>query len=235
MKNVSQHLTLKTVILVFFLNSYSFTYAQTIENPKNDYHFSGNVSVTNNGISFIPTFSLGKPAAIFNISLGGKKLSFEPEFRASLEGKPWSLILWWRYKLLNNDKVKFTVGAHPALSFKNVVTDVTGVQTTIIVAQRYLAGELSSNYFLSKDISIGSYYLYSRGIETNATQNTNFLTLNSCFSNINLSKELSMRFSPQVYYLKMDSKDGLFFSASLTLSKKNSPISISALINKIII
>jgi hypothetical protein len=32
----------------------------------------------------------------------------------------------------------------------------------------------------------------------------------------------------------MDSKDGLFLSNSLTLSKKNSPISISALINKVI-
>lgn len=227
--------TLQRTILTFlFISSFTLIQAQTIDSPKSEYHFSGSLSATNNGISFIPTFSLGKPAAIFNMSIGGEKLSFEPEFRASLEGKPWSLILWWRYKLLNDEKFKFTIGGHPALSFKNVVADVAGIQTSTIQAQRYLAGELSSNYSLSKDISVGSYYLYSHGIESSAIQNTHFLTLNSSFSNIKLSEELAMRFSPQVYYLKMDSKDGFFFSSSLTLSKKNSPISISALINKVI-
>jgi len=224
----------KTILSLLFISSIPLTQAQTTESPKSEYHFSGSVSATNNGISFIPTFSLGKPAAIFNLSLGGKKLSFEPEFRASLEGKPWSLILWWRYKLLNDDKFKFTIGGHPALSFKNVVADVAGIQTSTIQVQRYLAGELSSNYSLSKNITIGSYYLYSHGIESSAIQNTHFLTLNSSFSNIKLSKELAMRVSPQVYYLKMDSKDGFFVSSTLTLSKKNSPISISALINKVI-
>ena len=234
MKITSQHFSLKTVLFVLFLNTFVSTFAQTEVTPKNDYHFSGSISTTNNGISFIPTFSLGKPAAIFNMSIGTKKLSFEPEFRASLEGKPWSLILWWRYKLLNDDKFKFTVGGHPALSFKSVVADVAGIQTNTIQAQRYLAGELATNYNLSKNISIGSYYLYSRGMESNSIKNTNFLTLNSSFSNIKLSNELALRFSPQVYYLKMDSKDGIFFSSSLTLTKKNAPVSISALVNKVI-
>ncbi len=234
MKNPLHNQTFRVLLTVLLLGFFTYTKAQTIDSPKYNYHFSGSISATNNGISFIPTFSLGKPAAIFNLSLGGKKLSFEPEFRASLEGKPWSLILWWRYKLLNDDKFKFTVGGHPALAFKSVVADVTGIQITTIQAQRYLAGELSSNYFLTKDITIGSYYLYSRGIETNATHNTHFLTLNSSFSNIKLSDDLLMRFSPQVYYLKMDLRDGFFVSSSLTLSKKNSPISISALINKTI-
>jgi hypothetical protein len=35
------------------------------------YHFTGNVSVTNNGFSLIPTFSLGKPALISTFSMGG--------------------------------------------------------------------------------------------------------------------------------------------------------------------
>ena len=224
----------KTILTLLFIGFFTLGQAQKIDSPKREYHFSGSVSATNNGISFIPTFSLGKPAAIFNLSIGGKKLSFEPEFRASLEGKPWSLVLWWRYKLLNDDKFKLTIGGHPALSFKNVVADVAGIQTSTIQVQRYLAGELSSNYSLSKDISVGAYYFYAHGVETNAIQNTHFLTLNSSFSNLKLSEEIAMRISPQVYYLKMDSKDGFFISSSLTLTKKNSPFSISALINKII-
>ena len=174
MKITFRHFSLKTVLFVLFLDSFAFTFAQSVATPKADYHFSGSISATNNGISFIPTFSLGKPAAIFNISIGDKKLSFEPEFRASLEGKPWTLILWWRYKLLNDEKFKINVGAHPALSFKSVVSDIAGIQTNTIQAQRYLAGELLSTYNLSKNISIGSYYLYSRGMESNSTKNTNF-------------------------------------------------------------
>lgn len=234
MKNVCQILSLKIVVLFLFLYSFEFTYAQTIDNTKTEYHFSGSIGATNNGISVIPTFSLGKPAAIFNMSIGNQKISFEPEFRASLEGKPWNLILWWRYKFLNDDKFKFNVGAHPALSFKTVPDDVGGVQRDIIKVNRFLAGELSFSYFLSKNTSIGSYYLYSRGIEYGTTRNTNFLTLNSSFSNIKLSDAFALRFSPQVYYLKMDAKDGVFFSSTLTLTKKNFPISVSALVNKII-
>ncbi len=234
MKIKSQHFSLKTVLFLLFLNSFAGTFAQTAGTPESEYHFSGSLSATNNGISSIPTFTLGKPAIQFNMSIGTKKLSFEPEFKASLEGKPWAIVLWGRYKVLNDDKFKFTIGGHPALSFKNIVADVAGIQTNTIQVQRYLAGELSSNYSLTKNISIGVYYLYARGLESNSTQNTNFLTLNSSISNINLSNEFALRFSPQVYYLKMDSKDGIFFSSSLTLTKKNAPISISASVNKVI-
>ena len=79
------------------------------------------MTVTNNGISFIPSFNLGKPAAIFDLTMGGKKLSFEPQFRFALEGKPWSILFWWRYKLLNTDKFQIGLGAHPALSFSGII------------------------------------------------------------------------------------------------------------------
>ncbi len=227
-------LTTKAILLFLFLNTFSFSYAQTIESPKTEYHFSGSIGATNNGISFIPTFSLGKPAAIFTMSVGSKKLSFEPELRTSLEGKPWSLVLWGRYKIVENSKFKLNIGAHPAIAFKSVVLNNAGILTNTIRAQRYLAGALSSAYSLTKNISIGSDYLFSRGIDEGTIHNTNFITLNTSFSNIKLTDDFALRFSPQVYYLKMDAKDGYFFSSGLTLSKKNMPISISAMINKII-
>jgi hypothetical protein len=55
------------------------------------HHFNGSASITNNGISVIPTFSLGKPASIIELNAGGDRLTFEPQFRVSLEGQPWSL------------------------------------------------------------------------------------------------------------------------------------------------
>lgn len=43
-----------------------------------------------------------------------------------------------------------------------------------------------------------------------------------------------MRFSPQLYYLKMDKNDGVYFTSAFTVAKKNFPLSISAIINKTI-
>ena len=176
------------ILLTFNLHAFS----QNIDSTKVVSHFGGAVTVTNNGLSFIPTFSLGKPAVIFDLSMG-RRLSFDPQFRFSLEGKPWSFLFWWRYKLLNTGKFQINIGGHPALSFKTISETISGVTTETITARRYLAGELVPNYFLTKDMSIGMYYLYSRGIDNGTTKNTHFLTLNTNFSNIRLTKQFYLK------------------------------------------
>jgi hypothetical protein len=207
---------------------------QKTDSVQKEYHFSGTASVTNNGISFIPTFSIGKPATIVTLSMGSKKFSFEPEFRASLEGKPWSVILWGRYKLVNTNKFKFNIGAHPAISFKTILTAVDGKNMEVIQGQRFLAGEISPNFVINKYITVGAYYLVSKGFEGNSSKSNNFITLNTSISNINLSNGVFLRFAPQVYYLKMDANDGYYASSTISISKTNSPFSINSLMNKVI-
>ena len=48
-------------LLLFFIlvNLSQSCFSQTNDSTKSISHFSGAVSVTNNGISFVPTFSLG--------------------------------------------------------------------------------------------------------------------------------------------------------------------------------
>jgi hypothetical protein len=79
--------SITTLILLYFLRNLS--YAQTVDSTTQVINFRAATSVTNNGFSFIPAFSLGKPATIFNLNInGGKRLSFEPEFRfPSLDAK----------------------------------------------------------------------------------------------------------------------------------------------------
>jgi hypothetical protein len=225
----------KTALLVFVLIMLThLSFSQKTDSTKNIFHFKGAVTVTNKGISFIPTFSLGKPAAIFDLSMGKRKLFFEPQLRFSLEGKPWSFLFWWRYKLVTDKKFALTLGAHPAMNFKTESFTVNGVPKTGIVARRYLAGELTSNYFISKNISVGMYYLYSRGIDNGTVRNTHFLTLNSNFSNIKLGEQFFARFTPQVYYLRQDGKDGFYITSMITLAKKNFPFTIQSIMNKTI-
>jgi len=209
-------------------------FSQANDSTKSISHFSGTVSVTNNGISIIPTFSLNKPAAAFNLSVGKGRLSFEPYLGFSLEGKPWSFLFWGRYKLKQEGKFKINTGAHYGLAFSSVPFLNNGISTEKITAQRYLAGEFAPNYSLSKNISVGMYYLYSRGLDSYAIQNTHFLTINSSFTNIKLTNEFFLNFTPQFYYLNLDGVDGFYFTSVLTLAKKNFPLSLSYQMNKII-
>jgi hypothetical protein len=225
----------KTFFFLLLLSISHFVNSQSAENTQPVIkHFGGAVTVTNNGISFIPSFNLGKPAAIFDLSMGGKKLSFEPQFRFALEGKPWSILFWWRYKLLNTDRFQISLGAHPALSFRNNTFIVDGVSKEYITVNRYLAGEFAPNYSISKNIGVGIYYLYSYCLDIYAARNTNFISGRINFSNIRLTKQYFLKFNPQAYYLKMDDNDGYYFSSSLTLVRKNFPLTVSSIINKAI-
>jgi hypothetical protein len=224
----------KTVLLIAFLSVSYFAFSQAADSTRHIFHLKGAVTVTNKGISLIPTFTLGKPAAIFDLSMGKKKLFFEPQLRFALEGRPWSFIFWWRYKVANTKKFKMNIGAHPSLVFRNTITVTNGTAVKTIQAHRYLATEVAPNYFISKNTTIGMYYLYSHGLDEGAVSNTHFLTVNSNFSYIGISKAIFARFNPQVYYLKQDSHDGYYVTSTITLAKRNFPLSVQSIFNKTI-
>jgi hypothetical protein len=216
--------------ILLFLSGH-FLNAQETDSAKYDRHIAGGVTVTTNGISVIPTFTLGKPAALFDLSVGGKKLSFEPQFRFALDGKPWAFIFWCRYKLVSNEKFRVQAGAHPAVLFKTVTATTDGVTSEIIQAQRFFAMEFSPNYYVAKNISIGMYYLYGHALQKEGLQYSHFITLNSNFSRIRLSKEIYLGFFPQLYYLKMEQDEGFYFTATASLAHRKFPLSVQSMIN----
>lgn len=198
------------------------------------FHVAGAVTATNKGISLVPTFTLGKPAVIFDLSMGKRKLYFEPQLRFALEGKPWSFLFWWRYRLLNKNKMAVSLGAHPAMNFKTETWSDNGVSKNAIVTRRYLAGEFVPNYFISKNVSVGLYYLYSHCFDQGTAANTHFLTVNSNFSRIKLINNVYLRFTPQFYYLNQDGKDGFYFTSAFTLIRPKFPLFLQSIINKTI-
>jgi hypothetical protein len=118
--------------LVVILSIPESAFSQRADSTKVISNFLGVVSLTNKGISTIPNLTLGKPAIIFDLAIG-RKLTFEPQFRFALEGKPWSILFWGRYKLLTTQKFKLNVGAHPALSF-----NPTCIKSNIIITHPIL-------------------------------------------------------------------------------------------------
>lgn len=208
--------------------------AQSSDSTRLLSHFSGAVTVTNNGISLIPTFSLGDPAAIFNLNMGRRKLSFEPELRFALEGRPWSFLFWWRYQAVETEKFHLRVGLHPALNFRRQSVELNGETRTATITRRYFAWELAPNYFVGKNISVGMYYLYSRGLDQGTTKSNHFVTVNAGFHHISLPADLFLRIVPQVYYLKLDRDDGFYATATITLAHRTIPFSLQSIMNKII-
>ena len=63
------------------------------------------------------------------------------------------------------------------------------------------------------------------------TKNTYMASFRPAFSNIPIVKDVTARIAPEVYYLKMDAKDGVFFNSRFLISKKSSSFSISGLVN----
>lgn len=228
---LNNHIKRSLLILVIISLSH-FAFSQQADSTKVVSRFGGAFTVTNKGISMVPNLSLGKPAVIFDLTMGKRKLSFEPSFRFALEGKPWSFLFWWRYQLLQTDKFRITLGAHPALSFKTYPFLIDRVPEEHMVVRRYLAGELAPSYFLNKNISIGIYCLYSYGIEEELTKNNTMISVRGSFSNIRLSDQFYMRFNAQVYYLNMDNIDGSYINSTLTFARRNFPVSVSAMINQ---
>jgi hypothetical protein len=95
----------KITIVSLMLGLVHLSTAQQVDSTTQMVNFKVTGSVTNNGFSFIPAFSLGKPAAIFNLNInGGKRFSFEPEFRFALQdGRP--LVIYF-YLALQNHRPK---------------------------------------------------------------------------------------------------------------------------------
>lgn len=205
------------------------------QNRDSTLFFKSALSITQNGFSFIPSFSLGKPAIIFEPSIGNKRLSFEPQFRFALEGKPWSFIFIYKYKLVDRSKFSMQVGGHiPAIIFSTQSVSRNGVTEDVIISQRFLAIELTPNYTLSNDVTIGMYLLRGHGFDMGGVQDSYYAGLRSTITNLNITKRIFFKLNPQVYYLKTDDKDGLYFTNTLTLAMRDFPLSVSNIVNKAI-
>ena len=211
----------------------STLFGQSKDSTQTPSFFGGVVTATNNGISLIPSFTLGRPAVLFDLSMGKGRWSFDPMLRFGMDGKPWALIFWGRYKVFDAPKFKMSIGAHPSVVFRDVtLTTNTGIERSYLNAQRYFAWEATPTYFPNKKIGFGISYLGSKGLTKDIIQTTTFVAFRSIMPHIDLSKNYYLSFIPQVFYLKMDKIDGTYASAIVGISKKNFPINVSTIMSK---
>jgi len=130
------------------------------------------------------------------------------------------------------ERIRVSLGAHPALAFQTTHATVNGVPQSIITARRYLAGEVAPDYVLSEHVSVGAHYLYSHGLEDDATRHNHFVAARASLSDLRLSDRYVARLNPQVYYLRIDDRDGVYLYLAVTLARRGLPLALSALVNQ---
>lgn len=213
------------------------TYKVRAQDESKTLHFNGDISATNNGFSFIPTFTLGKPATIVNLSAGGDKFGFEPQFRFDLNGlRPWALIFIWRYNIVHTSNFLARLGTHlPSLAFIHQTINVNSVAKDQLISERFIAPELTTSYSVSRNISVGTYYIHGFGLEkTDQTRHTNFLSLRAFINNTHITHLVYFNWNPQFYYLSLDGVDGEFTAQTVTLALNDFPLSVSSTVNKVL-
>ncbi len=224
-------LVASTILLLFLALASSVRVARAQETGQAAKSFSGNIHLTNKGISQIPNFTLGKPAVQLDVRIGKRKLTFEPELRFATTGKPWDFVFRWQYRMLQTDKFRLRAALNSVLNFVTSSITEDGDPRDAIIARRFVGAQILPEYSVTKDLSIGGLYLYARGIEENTLRNLNFIVLNTRLSNIDVFDGWTVALNAQLYRLIIDGEGGTYFSPSAVLAKKDFPISLSGLVN----
>lgn len=232
--NLSYFSIKQLLTLLIFLVSVYRGISQTRDTTASEIRFSGQLGLTNNGISIIPSFTLNAPSTVFILSFGGKRFSIDPDIRLTLDGKKGGGLLWFRYKVITGKKFSLGAGVHPAYNFAiRQFTENNTVQK-ITQARRFIASEIVPYYQVSEHFGTGIYYLQGHGLQKDGPMQTHFVALNANISGLRFLQHYFFQIVPQLYYLNIDKVDGTYFSANAAISHDKIPFSLHSTINKVI-
>jgi len=219
------------ITFLLFLFCYFLVFAQKADTLKKNeaLQASGNIQITNNGVSLFPNLMLGKPATIINLTVGKKHVFFEPELRWTLNGEPWSYIFWLRYRPKRTEHFSWHVGVHPSYVLRSSQIFFNGKVENRWVSQRYFAGEFVPVWHQSSKFSIGLHLLASKGLDSYAIQKSTYISLQPRFPTIGISKNYYLGFFPQIFHLSLDDKKGVYYSQMLSLNRKKLPVYVSTI------
>jgi hypothetical protein len=221
------------IFFTFLFGGLSIGYGQTaIDSTKPTMTFSGNIGITNNGFSIVPTFSLNRPAAIMNFSWRKNRFSIDPDIRLVSNMTKGGMLFWFRYRLVEKQKFKLRVGIHPAFSLVRKEITNNGSTTEITEMLRFIAEEMSATYQITPHWNAGLYYLQGNGLQKHGPQTTHVIFLNNNFTNIKLWGDFRFHFFHSFYYLNVDGKLGKYFTATGNISKMGLPFSLQGTINQ---
>jgi hypothetical protein len=215
------------VLISFNCFSQTLKKADTLQNakanPASALQFNGVAVLSRVGFSPVPSFSFNNPIAMVFLSLSKGNFSYEPAVNLGLNGKPWFIDNWVKYRFLNGSKLKLTAGVDPNMIFQNEI--LPGKQQ-MLQGCRQVITALFADYTLSKNLSFKFTYWYDEGIDK-GTLTGHFIDITGTVSNIKPSKKTFIKLTPEVFWFKNDGRvDGLFTSATVIASQNKYPLSL---------
>lgn len=230
---------IKHIIILFTISIFPLyglaqqdSIAQQPEPTPDTTTFSGNLGITNNGFSIVPSFSLNSPAVLLQLSWKKNKFSIDPDVRLTPSGRKGSMIFWLRYHPVQNNKFSLRMGAHPSFLLQIREIMENGVSTEITQTRRFIAWELAPYYQITQNWGVGIYYLQGNALQNDGPQTTHFVNLNTSISNIKIGGNFRLKLIPAVYCLNLDGYSGNYFTATAIVSHTNLPFTLQSDINK---
>jgi hypothetical protein len=195
-------------------------------------HFLAEIEVTNNGISPIPAFTLGEPALIATMNFGKKRFSVSPMISLALKNvKPWSVGVWVRYNLVEEDYFTLRVGTNPSVNFQVSNYLNQGQPIELIESRRYLGSEIAPIFTVLRKWKVGIYYLRAYGFDE-GPKNGHFFGFNTSLDRLRLSRYFYFSLVPQVFHVRIDDASGYYASGNLRIHFSDSPFILSTTMNK---
>ena len=194
-------------------------------------HLSGVIILTSNGISQIPAYSLDKPAISAFFYLKIKRFSYEPDINYGIDGRPWGMGNSFMYLIIDKKKLKLKSGGALGLAFSYPDVLQGGTVVKQNKAERYLIVKIIPQYLFSERSSLSFIYWNAHNLEKESIKLINYLSAVVSIVNVPVGKKMYCSLFPQVFYLKVDGQDGLFFSPTVGFGIKNFPMSLSSQIN----
>lgn len=230
---VDMHIKFLPLLVFFFVFQVndSFGQIESDTTKKEQFvHFSGTIGVTNNGFSIIPTFSLNSPATIVNLSWAKNRFSFDPDIRLVPDASKGGFIFWFRYRLIEKQKLTLRVGAHPA--FTMIRRFENGTNTEMTEMLRFLAYEVVPNYQISPKWGMSAMFLQGHGLADYGPQRTEALFFSSAISQIQITPKMHLSLFPSIYFLQTDGYKGKYLAMTSILGHTKSGFSIQSTINQ---
>jgi len=191
---------------------------------KNTPIVSGRILLTNNAFAPIPAFSFDNPAAMFFLTVQGKRLRYEPDFSIGLNGKPWMWNNWFRYNVVRLKSHTFNLGLNPGLFFIEN-RSITGEST--IGSNRNLTGEGQVKSTFSNRIRAILIYRYNKAFDK-GTLDGHSIDLAVEFTRVVSIKKLRINLRPQTFYFNSEEIfKGWYVASSVSLSYGKMPVLVS--------
>ena len=226
---------LLSLLLISSLNT--FLYSQDVIDDKK-YFFSGNININNNGVSWVPLFTLGEPSLIANFSFGTDRFSVNPSFRYELEGlQPWNVDIYWNYKLIDKQKINLDIGGFlPGTTFQDFTYEENGIENKILTP--WVTAMINPKFTFSLSNTFAIKLSYFTGIplkivdRENQFESGEIFFIQPLFNDFKLNDNLSLSWNPEIYYLRLDNVSGVYSAQTLIMKIKNSPLSFTSVISK---